>query len=439
MKKALLLLLAILLTLTSVTPSFAEEDYSITDKDIDARGAILINADTGQILFQENAHVQNFPASTTKLLTALIIIEDKNLDDTYTVPYFDYDGQNSSNIAIDKGETFVIRDLLYAMMLESANDAAIALALYHSGSVEAFADVMNKRAKELGALNSNFVNPNGMPDERHVTTAYDLAQIAVAANLNDTLRTVMNTTYYEIPVTNKKNEIRYMKSTNKFLNVDGSEELITYRGKRVPKYYPIVDGMKTGWTPEASNCLISSAKLDGAKVIAVVLGSDDVYLASRKLIDYGLYGFDTHLLYGNDAPVKSLEIDNASHLSVETYAEQPISVMIPKNKNVDDVVSSFETVKPVPAFPIKPGTKLATLTLSLENNELTKVNLVAKREITGLPFLNENLTTYPEPTMFTKSFFMWTGLKLLLGLFLWRVFMVIYYTQKQKQKRKRRR
>src|SRR6056297_4081991 len=160
--------------ITSSTVSFAnestDEDYSITTNDIFSDGAILINASTGQILFEKNPHKRLYPASTTKILTALLIEEKFSLDDKVTI-----DPESpftiGSRIYVHEDEIFTIEQLLNALLIDSANDVANALAIYHSGSIEEFSKMMNKKAKELGAINTNFVNPSGLHNKDHYTTA----------------------------------------------------------------------------------------------------------------------------------------------------------------------------------------------------------------------------------------------------------------------------
>ncbi len=151
-----------------------------------------------------------YPASTTKIMTALLILENHDLNEIITIdaetPFTE-----GSRIYVLEDEQFTVEQLLYALMLQSANDAAVALAKYHSGTVEAFAEEMNAKAKELGALNTNFTNPNGLPDDNHTTTAFDMAQIARHAMANTTFRDIVGTVRYEIPPTPLQEETRYLK------------------------------------------------------------------------------------------------------------------------------------------------------------------------------------------------------------------------------------
>ena len=170
MKKCALILSFLLLITYSI--SFAD------DLNLVGEGAILIDGETGQILYEKNSHKRLYPASTTKIMTAILAIEKGNMEDTVTIDEEIVCLTDGSHIALDVGEEIKFEDLLNALLIESANDAALAIAKHISGSIEEFVQMMNNKAKEIGALNTNFTNPNGLPDEKHVTTAYDLSLIA---------------------------------------------------------------------------------------------------------------------------------------------------------------------------------------------------------------------------------------------------------------------
>src|SRR5690554_2691538 len=207
----LTILLILCIVLSSVTFSFG------ADKTLDLTGqsAILIDATTGEILYEYNSHVLHYPASTTKIMTGILALENLDLSD-----YADIDEEASftggSRIYLLEGEEITVEELLYALFLESANDAAVALAKKISGTVESFARLMNRKAKELGAKNTNFVNPHGLHEDEHVSTAYDLALIARYAMENQLFRDFVSTYQYTIEETNLQ-ETRYLYNTNRML------------------------------------------------------------------------------------------------------------------------------------------------------------------------------------------------------------------------------
>lgn len=228
--------------------------------------AILIDADTGEVLYEKNKDEQHYPASTTKMMTAILAIE--NLDLNKNIPIdADTPFTEGSRMYLIEGETISGKDVMYGMMLDSANDAAVAFAKKVSGTVEDFAKLMNEKAKEVGAKNTHFVNPNGLHDEKHVTTAYDLAMIARYCMRNETFRHYVGTYHYVIPATNKQQE-RPMYNTNRMLYDEKTK--VTVGGEQRGCKYEGITGIKTGYTSNAQGCLVASAKRGNMELIAVV-------------------------------------------------------------------------------------------------------------------------------------------------------------------------
>lgn len=226
-----------------------------------ARAEIAIELSTGTVLSQSNANARLPMASTTKILTAIIIIEDCNLDEEITVPN-EAVGVEGSSIYLERNEKIDIRDLLYGLMLRSGNDSAVALAIHHSGSIEKFAEVMNERTKKIGAKNSSFKNPSGLPDDEHYTTAYDLCTIACYAMKNEVFKQIVSTTNY----------------TGKYKNFVNKNKML-YK-------YEYANGVKTGYTLKAGRCLVSSAEQNGMDIVCVVLNCPDMYEHSIEIFEY---------------------------------------------------------------------------------------------------------------------------------------------------------
>ncbi len=254
MRKVVFSLLCAALAFCAFTMNF---DNSVKAS---ARAEIAMELSTGSILTENNAYVRLPMASTTKILTAIIIIEDCNLDEVITVPD-EAVGVEGSSIYLSKDEKIDIRDLLYGLMLRSGNDSAASLAIHHSGSIEKFAQTMNERAKNIGAQNSNFMNPSGLPDDKHYTTAYDLCTIACYAMKNETFKEIVSTTNY-------KGKYKSFVNKNKIL----------YK-------YENANGIKTGYTVKAGRCLVSSAVKDGMDVVTVVLNCPDMYERSIDIFE----------------------------------------------------------------------------------------------------------------------------------------------------------
>ncbi len=227
---------------------------------------IAMELTTRTVLTESNADKRMPMASTTKIMTAIIIAEDCNLDEEITVPDAAV-GVEGSSIYLKKDERIDVRDLLYGLMLRSGNDSAVALAIHHSGSVENFVNVMNERAKRIGADNTNFKNPSGLPDDEHYTTARDLCNIACYA---------MNNEIFKEVVSSKSHVGKFRSFENK------NKMLYRYEG---------ANGVKTGYTLKAGRCLVSSAERDGMDVVTVVLNCYDMYERSSAILDQCFYAY----------------------------------------------------------------------------------------------------------------------------------------------------
>ena len=253
---------------------------------VTADSAILIDANTGAILYAKDIHAKQYPASTTKILTALIAAEKCSMDETVTFSYHAVHSNvpGGSHIAIDAGEELTMEQSLSAILIASANEVSFAVAehIAGTGAWEDFIPMMNERAKELGCLNSNFVNPNGLPDENHYTTAYDMAMIGRAFFSNELLCKYASTKVLHIPPTDKQPDDIYAASTNEMLP-----------GKKYP--YEHLVASKTGYTDTAKSCLVSCAEKDGLKLICVVLHdyAPRQYADTIALFDYGFANFET--------------------------------------------------------------------------------------------------------------------------------------------------
>jgi len=275
----------------------------MADFDIVSDGAILIDADSGAILYEKNATTAYFPASITKVLTAVLVLENcDNLEDKVTFSYAAVNTNlepNSTIIGAVPGDKLSVRDCLYGLLLHSANDCANALAEYISKTNEKFADLMNEKATELGCINSHFVNPSGLNDPEHYTCAYDYAKIMQYAIKNDTFRSIDATqAYTHAPIT-------------KYPNVDDSENTVYAHHHMMRKsysdYYPGVFAGKTGYTVLAGNTLVTACERDGMTLICVILnGHSAQYTDTKKLFDFGYENFSSLSARDNDKNLSRL-------------------------------------------------------------------------------------------------------------------------------------
>ena len=277
--------------------------------DVSARSAILIEAETGKILYAENAHEKLPMASTTKIMTALVALEQGEAEDTVTVDASAY-GTEGSSIYLHLEEEIALKDLLYGLMLSSGNDAAVAIAVHIGGGTQAFADIMNKKAIELGAYNTNFVTPNGLHDDAHYTTAYDLARIAAKAMENEQFRQIVSTEYYR---------------------AETGEIARTFKNKnRILWEYAGGTGVKTGYTKAAGRCLVFSAEQDGMELIGVVLNCPNMFEDAKAMLDHGFENYETNVMVKTGTIVARAAVSGGEKSLLELTPSRDIIVPVEK-------------------------------------------------------------------------------------------------------------
>lgn len=393
------LILAATLLFTAAFPSYATEtektetettestttntegtstDSTSSELTLTAESAILMDATTGKILYEKNSRTKQYPASITKLMTILLALEHGSLEDEIT---FSHDAvfsiePGSAHIAIQEGEILTLEQVLYGIMLRSANECANAAAEYVDGSMEKFAEHMTARAKELGCENTNFVNANGLFDENHYTTAYDMALIAQELLKNETYRSMMSNTYYLIPPTNKQPEERPLHGQHQMLN-----ENSLY-------YYEPAEGGKTGYTVEAQNTLVTYAKQGDTELIAVVLKCNGAqhYVDTKTLFEYGFANYQTVKAFSAADLTQNVAITETykdKTTTLDTIAVAPASdvyVTIPKNAAIENITKAVDCPESA-SVPVAVGDKLGTVVLSLNGEALATVDLTAQKEV----------------------------------------------------------
>lgn len=299
---------------------------------------ILIDADTGAILYEKNAYEKSYPASTTKILTGLLTIENCSMDEIVT---FSSAAANSvvygdASIGTKTGEQYTVEQALYALLLHSANEIGYGLAEHVSGSLSSFVDLMNERAKELGAVNTHFANASGLHSDNHYTTAYDMAMIARGCYNNSTFVNIDSTyTTYTIPPTNMTSTPRYMSHRHQML-------------KNRSYYYEYCKGGKTGFTDEAGNTLVTFAEKDDMRLICVCFKStsDDRFTDTRALFDWGFANFkkitassgSISSLFSSDSFYKS-RVYNSYKLAFNLNAS---TLTIPNAASVGDITLDID-------------------------------------------------------------------------------------------------
>ncbi len=356
--------------------SFAEDNSNLQ---IYSDSAILIEKETGKILYAKNSDKKMYPASTTKILTAIIAIEKLSLDEKITASYDAIMAipPGYSNAAIQVGETLTAKELLQVFLVHSANEAGFILAEHISGSFSSFADLMNEKAKEIGCLNTHFTNPSGLQDENHYTTAYDLALIARYCMSNDTFRSIVSMESCTIPATDKYEE-RFFRNTNEMLY------------SKSQYYNENIIGIKTGYTSQALNCLIAGFKNDDMELISVVLGASasvgdknlsGKYTDTKTLFDYGAQNFrNTKILSAGDV-ITNTEVKHAASDSknVDLIVQKNVYDFINTSINIDEITPEIKLNDNIVA-PITKNSILGTITYNIDGVSYTS-NLVAKNDV----------------------------------------------------------
>lgn len=367
-RKAISFLLVLALILSFSLCSF---EPSLAQIPISAPSAILIDARTGQVLLDKNSHQRRPIASTTKIMTAILAIEKAKLDDVATTS----SGAASvgeSESYLSPGEKITIKDLLYAILLKSANDACVVTAEYLSGSVVKFTEAMNKKAQELDMKDSHFVNPHGLQDPNHFSSAYDLSKLARYALVNPTFAQIVATKNYTIPWLGHSYS-RVFENHNKLL-----------------WHYQYANGVKTGFTRQAGHCLVASANKRGTQLISVVLGcpsSESCFDDSVRLLEYGFNNFKPTAIIEKGKVYKKIKLPTLSNNYLKLIAKGNVTIQLNQSSKVEKSIKVKKVT--LDELPLTKGQRLGTITVIVDNQKLAKVALIAKRSI-------------PEPNIFER-------------------------------------
>lgn len=348
--------------------------------------AVLIDSNTGTILSEKNADQKMYPASLTKIMTAILAIEMGELSDVIKVdddtPY----EIAGSHIALEAGEILTLKDMLYALMLPSANDAALAIAKHYGGNEKEFVKLMNNKAKELGAYNTNFVNPHGLHDNNHYTTAADLALITKYAMKNETFRQIVQTKKYEVQPTNKKAETRYFANLNRLIHNSGYNQ-IYIDGVYISPEYEYATGVKTGYTPEAGNTLVASAEKNGTELIAVIMNgvSLEMYQDAHNLFNYGFDEYESATLINKNTFVQNIKVNNGDSKEISAIAENDFKTLVKKDsvKSIESKVVINEIT-----LPLEENDVVGKIEYTLDGKVIGTINLITPTQVKST--LSEN-------------------------------------------------
>lgn len=355
------ILLIVIMLLSGEIPAntIAEKAFSVP-----AKSAILLENSTNKVLFSQNADVMLPMASTTKIMTALVVLENcadiNEIIETHSKAY----GVEGSSIYLHKNEKISIKDLLYGLMLSSGNDAAVALAMHFGGSLEGFAEMMNAKAKSIGANSTNFVTPHGLHHDDHYTTAYDLALIASAALKNAAFSEIVSTTYYR---TTTGAVTRTFKSKNRIL--------WEYEGG---------SGIKTGYTVPAGKCLVFSAQKDGMTLVGVVLNCSTMFPTAMEILNYGYSNYEMVTAAKKDTVICRTFIKKGKKNILALKLSEDIIVVVKK-----DGSATFKSNIVIPdniTAPVEAGTEYGRVEIFEDGTLVASPSLYAAQSISSVEY-----------------------------------------------------
>lgn len=379
--KKFIFMILIVFILNINTTIYAETETN-QDVSIGSPSGILIEKETGKVLYEKNADQKMYPASTTKILTAILTIE--NISDLQEIATVSYNNIFSvpSGYSIDTlkvGEELSVDELLYALLIKSSNEAAFTLAEHVSGNLESFTALMNSKAKDLGCTNSNFVNPNGIHNENHYSTARDMALIAKYAMNNETFREYVKVVSHTLPITNKYDkEDRTLLTTN---------DLINPKNKN---YYEYAIGIKTGYTTPAKNCLVAGAQKDGVELISVLFGAErrneSGYSVrdtdAKELFEYGFNNYtNKNISTNNSTVITETEIKGATKdtKNLKLMTDNDINIVV-KNEDIDKMIKENINVDENLKAPIEKGTIVGKVSYEYDGIKY-EANLIASENV----------------------------------------------------------
>ena len=383
------LLLALLLT--QLLPVTA---YAVEDIEIQARSALLVDGATGTVLLDQNAHTKQYPASITKVMTALLVLEavdrgELSLSQPITASNVAVTSitADSSTVGIKAGEVMPLEELLYCLLIESANEAANVLAEAVAGTIPDFVGKMNQRAKELGCEGTHFVNPNGLHDPNHDSTAWDIYLIAREAMKHELFTTICSSKSHNVPATNKSKG-RELHSTNALIS---NWRMLGY-------LYNYADGLKTGSTPEAGRCLLASAVKDGRRLISIVLGCPVKningqnkimsFVDSAALLDWGYNNFSVKTIFTTEDLIQEVPVALSKETNgVLVHAAEDVSFLLPNDVTPDMLVRKVTVYGDTAYAPIEAGQELGEMTLSYDGYTYATVKLLAADSVSVNRFL----------------------------------------------------
>ncbi len=352
-------ILFFILCICSGLPSAAAEPQ------VSAEAAILVEASTGRVLYEKNADTQEYPASMTKMMTCILALENGRLDGSVTISPAAA-ATEYSELGLEAGDKIRLSELLTGMMLESDNAAAVAVAEQLASSVPAFAAQMNAKARELGARQTNFMNPNGLPDDSHYSTARDMMYIARYGMRNPLFRQIVGT---------KAKRIQWQLPAGKYVDAENTNELLGS--------YPGMIGIKTGWTSEAGGCLAAAAQRGNVTLIAIVMDSSD---ADQRFADVAAlfdYGFPRVRMAAGPVKEKlgrSIWVHDGKNYKVTAHPAEDVCYALLDNEDTKHYSLRYDVPRFIHA-PVKGGQKVGDLVVLYDGKEVNRIDMLADSAI----------------------------------------------------------
>lgn len=372
-----LLIFLLIISLLPITNLQAIEN----DITPNASGAILIDADSKQILYDKNADKKLFPASTTKIMTMIIMFEAINnkkisFEDQVTTSKYAA-SMGGSQVYLEEGENMSLEDMFKSIAIASANDASVAVSEYIAGSTNKFVEMMNQKAKELNLKNTHFENVTGLHDNNHYTCPYDLAMMAsyLIKIGGDKLLSV--TSLYDSYIREDTKQSFWLVNTNKLL-----------------KLYDGVDGLKTGYTKEAGYCLVTTAKRDGQRLVGVVMKESEPKTRNEEmcnLLDYGFNNYKREIIYKKDSVIEKHVVDKMNNLTINVVCKEDIAYIKAK---ANDQKYTTKIVYKDNLLPVKKGDIVATLTVLCDGKEITSYNLYSDNDVEKATYFSKLIKTF---------------------------------------------
>ena len=372
LKKRLVSIILLLFIMVSRVPGV----YGAEDLKVVAKSALLMDSNTGKIIYSLNEHDRLPPASITKVMTLLLGMEYVEsgrirLDDDVAIS--SYAGSiKGSTVFLEPGEIQPLEELFKAISIRSANDAAVAVAEYISGSEEMFVQLMNQRAKELGMENTKFENASGMPSDNHYISAYDVALMSKELLKHERVSEWLTTYMYDMKVGKKKPSIQTMVNTNRLI-----------------KEYEGATGIKTGSTNEAKNCLAGSAKRGDLELITVIMGAETSKIRfdeSKRMLDYGFANYESVAIGKKGDIISLIPVEKGKKMETELVLERDSYVLLPKGEK-DNITKTISILEKLDA-PIELGEEGGTLEIYVDGKKIDLIKLVSNVHIPKANFIN---------------------------------------------------